>query len=178
MSRIRIESIKDEKDFKELRSEWNDLLQISVTNSIFLTWEWLYSWWLSYANNKKLNILCARGGNNELLGVAPLFIHKTKYYKVPVIELTFLGDGASDRQDVIINKNHPELYEVFIEHIISKKNWHTARLEQVPEWSGLVSLKQFFEGYEQKYRQLSHLLISNRTGKPISKDYQRNSEET
>jgi len=150
MNRVSTELIKDEQKFKDLRSEWGGLLKKSFTDSIFLTWEWLYSWWLAYSNEKDLNIICVRSEKNELIGIAPLFIHRAQYYRVPVVELGFLGDKASDRQDFIVDKMHPEVYEVLIGQILKARNWDIARLEQVPEWSALSSHEQFTKAYESE----------------------------
>lgn len=144
MENINIEVVDcDNQRFKDLRPEWNDLLKRSYSNTIFLTWEWLYSWWLVYFRNKELNIICVRDDNNKLIGIAPLFIHETKYYKVPVVELSFLGVKASDRQDFIVDKKYPEVYETLVADIVKKKSWDIVRLEQVPEWSVLLSNTKF-----------------------------------
>lgn len=178
MENINIEVVDcDNQRFKDLRPEWNDLLKRSYSNTIFLTWEWLYSWWLVYFKNKELNIICVRDDNNKLIGIAPLFIHETKYYKVPVVELSFLGDKVSDRQDFIIDKKHPEVYETIIGYLFTKKNWDIARLEQVPEWSLLLSHKQFNKAYEiEMESRLPFLDISLDWGtysKGLSKKFKR-----
>ena len=119
MNKVNIETICDIESFKSLRSEWDALLQRSFSNGLFLTWEWIYSWWMAYHSNKELNIICMRKNDNALVGIAPLFIHKTKYYKISVAELTFIGDLSSDRQDFIVDKKHPEVYKAIISSILS-----------------------------------------------------------
>ena len=138
MDDLKIATICDVENFKTLRSEWDALLQKSFSNGLFLTWEWVYSWWKAYYTKKELNIICVRNNNNDLVGIAPLFIHKTKYYKINVSELTFIGDLSSDRQDFIVDKKYPEVYKLIVSSILAKTNWTIIRLEQIPEWSCLV----------------------------------------
>jgi len=42
-SEIRVERICDEPGFRALQHCWNQLLQESTANTIFLSWEWLYT---------------------------------------------------------------------------------------------------------------------------------------
>ena len=139
MDDLKIATICDVENFKTLRSEWDALLQKSFSNGLFLTWEWVYSWWKAYHTKKELNIICVRNNHNYLIGIAPLFIHKTKYYKANVSELTFIGDLSSDRQDFIVDKKYPEVYKLIVSSILAKTNWTIVRLEQIPEWSCLVT---------------------------------------
>jgi CelD/BcsL family acetyltransferase involved in cellulose biosynthesis len=177
---ISIELVESDQGFKNLRREWKDLLERSLTNTIFLTWEWLYSWWNVYASGKKLNILCVRNENNELVGIAPFFIHEANYYKIPVVEIAFLGDRVSDRQDLIVDKRYPQVYKEIVAHMYDDRRWHTARLEQVPEWSTLVSAsfrKQFDEVYGREEASLLPFIYINSDWetyyKGLSKNFRR-----
>ena len=143
MSKIDIQIVKNTQTFYNLRLEWSSLIKNSLTDSIFLTWEWVYSWWLAYSKDKQLYIITVRNGNNELIGIAPLFFRQAKYYKIPVLEFAFLGDKASDRHDFIVHTKYPQVYKVLIHHILNRKNWDIVRLEQVPEWSELATHEQF-----------------------------------
>lgn len=151
MNKINIQTITNRHEFKNMRSQWNDLLNASHTVSLFMTWEWLYSWWSAYSNNKKLYIICARGHNNELLGIAPLFMRQTIYYKVPVTELTFIGDSASDRQDFIVDKRYPDVYAKMVSLLLKHPNWDICRLEQVPDSSALLSHTGFQNRCQTEY---------------------------
>src|SRR2546427_4482076 len=43
--------------FEKLREEWNELLQASASNCLFLTWEWLYTWWKHLSEDRRLFII-------------------------------------------------------------------------------------------------------------------------
>jgi CelD/BcsL family acetyltransferase involved in cellulose biosynthesis len=70
-------SIYDTVDgFEALRGEWNTLLGRSPTDTVFLTWEWQYRWWMAYQPGE-LRLLAARSADGVLVGIAPLFIDTT-----------------------------------------------------------------------------------------------------
>jgi CelD/BcsL family acetyltransferase involved in cellulose biosynthesis len=132
--------ITDLEQFKNLREEWNSLLQRSYTNTIFLTWEWLYTWWEVFGNGSELFIITVKNNEGELLGIAPLYIKKAKYYKFPVREMAFIGTGLSDRQDFIVCESNGKIMEELISRINESKNkWDIVLLEQIPNDSPLPS---------------------------------------
>lgn len=120
-----------------LKEDWNKLLANSYTNSIFLTWEWISGWWKIYHGDKNLLVICARNDENNIVGIAPLFLHKSEYYGVKVNEISFIGDNSSDRQDFIVHRNYPHVYKRLIDEISENNNWDIMRLEQIPEFSPL-----------------------------------------
>ena len=62
--------IDDARSFAGLRAEWDDLVASSASDSLFLTWEWLHTWWTHLAGDRRLSILALRSGG-ELWGLAP-----------------------------------------------------------------------------------------------------------
>ena len=92
--------IKDQKQFHSLHKAWNHLLQISHINSIYLTWEWLYTWWQTYGEGRELFIICSFKGSH-LIAIFPLL--KRKRIKLGLHEqivLEFLGTGESKKDEV------------------------------------------------------------------------------
>jgi CelD/BcsL family acetyltransferase involved in cellulose biosynthesis len=131
--------INDVKQLKTLRAEWNQLLGQSHTNTIFLTWEWIDAWWGVFGDGAELFAVVVRSENGELVGVAPLLIRKSRYYKLPVREITFIGIGHADRLDFIISKKDPRIIDQIVDTIMdNKERWDIARLEQVPMESPLA----------------------------------------
>jgi hypothetical protein len=46
---VKVDIYTSPDGFTLLRDEWNSLLSRSITDVIFLTWEWQYTWWTTYA---------------------------------------------------------------------------------------------------------------------------------
>jgi len=92
---ISAELVQAEHEFEKLRSRWDDLLEKSASPSIFLTWEWLYTWWSHYQQKRKLFLVLFREGK-ELVGIAPLLQEEEAKGGVMVQTLRFLGsDGPA-----------------------------------------------------------------------------------
>jgi CelD/BcsL family acetyltransferase involved in cellulose biosynthesis len=144
MNTLRTDIISTDEQFRDLRDPWNDLLSRSRTNTIFLTWEWLYSWWEVFRKDVELFIVTVKNEQEELVGIAPLCLQKVKYYGFPVRELTFLGTGHSDRQDFLIAADsHVEgnvLHGIIAALKEHSKEWNVVCLDQIPDESLLVSM--------------------------------------
>lgn len=78
-----------------LKSEWEDLLQRASNTSVFMTWEWLVTWWEIYGEHHDLYWLIVRGRDGKITGGAPLYIRKHRSGLIlPHRELRFVGTGA------------------------------------------------------------------------------------
>jgi len=94
----------DAEVFDLLREEWNPLVQRSVTNTIFLTWEWQSAWWHTYQAGR-LWVLACRADDGQLIGIGPWFIHNLDGERV----LRTIGCvDVTDYVDVIADRDHAE----------------------------------------------------------------------
>jgi hypothetical protein len=58
------------------REEWSELLGSSVSNFVFMTWQWQSLWWAHFGTSEgcQLHLLAVRREGGALVGIAPLFI--------------------------------------------------------------------------------------------------------
>ncbi len=109
--------------FDDLKPEWNELVARSTSNRIFSTWEWAFTWWQAYEPGKLWVITC-RTDDNQLLGIAPLFIAENDEHKriVSIIGCKEVTDYLdliidADYVDQVTNcfslflRDHSELYD-------------------------------------------------------------------
>src|SRR5678816_1939561 len=90
---VTVETIDDGPGFAKLKPEWEDLLESSASPCLFLTWEWLHTWWKHLAADRRLSILAVRNGG-ELTALAPCGARPPSLFRrrlFPVQE--FLGSG-------------------------------------------------------------------------------------
>src|SRR5262249_55912900 len=88
--------------------EWDDLLQASVADRIFLTWDWLWVWWRHFGRGRRLAVVIVRC-DGELVAIAPLALGMRRTSRlVPFRALEFLGTGSvgSDYLDVGMRPGH------------------------------------------------------------------------
>jgi CelD/BcsL family acetyltransferase involved in cellulose biosynthesis len=105
------EIVADAARFEAMRGEWNRLLESSGSNGMFLTWEWLFTWWKHFSVGRKLSIVTARDGA-DLIAIAPLALAPPKLRNLsPFRPFEFLGSGkvGSDYLDVIVRCGKEEL---------------------------------------------------------------------
>jgi len=97
--------IQSEVGLRELQSDWDRLLAIASSNTIFLTWEWITAWWSAYGNPGDLRILTARDDSGSLVGIAPLRRANKRKYGQNFEVHSFIGDGSNDSEylDCIIS---------------------------------------------------------------------------
>jgi CelD/BcsL family acetyltransferase involved in cellulose biosynthesis len=101
---VTVETITEIEAFRALRDEWTVLLAQSPADCLFLTWEWLHTWWTHLADGRRLFIVAVRCGG-ELIAVAPLAVSAGRRAGLaPLSSLTFLGSGSvgSDYLDVLV----------------------------------------------------------------------------
>jgi CelD/BcsL family acetyltransferase involved in cellulose biosynthesis len=99
-----IERIAEVEGFRRLHSEWNELLRTSSSDSLFLTWEWMFTWWKHLGGRRRLSILAVRSAG-QLIAIAPLALRPPDYGGLrPFSVLEFMGKGfaGSDYLDVIV----------------------------------------------------------------------------
>jgi len=136
---MRIETIEDVVGFERLREEWNELLQHSASNRLFLTWEWLSSWWKHLSDGRRLLLVTVRCGR-ELIAIAPLAVSPPRARRLlPFRSLEFLGAGiiGSDYLDFIVRVGkEQDACQVLAEYLRHEK--HMLELTQLERRSCLA----------------------------------------
>jgi CelD/BcsL family acetyltransferase involved in cellulose biosynthesis len=105
---LHVETIEETAVFERLREAWTELLAASSCDRLFLTWEWLFTWWKHLAGGRKLSILAVRSGRN-LVGLAPLALAPapiSHLWSLPRLEFLGVGNVGSDYLDVIIRRGY------------------------------------------------------------------------
>jgi CelD/BcsL family acetyltransferase involved in cellulose biosynthesis len=100
--------ITEESALDAIRDEWNELLQSSRADSLFLTWEWAATWWKYLGAPGRLIVFAVRH-RGELVALAPFRLRPSRLLrKQPFPVLEFLGSGfaGSDYLDVIARQGY------------------------------------------------------------------------
>jgi CelD/BcsL family acetyltransferase involved in cellulose biosynthesis len=122
---LTIVPIENREGFRGLRKEWNMLLESSASNCIFLTWEWLYTWWEHLSGSRRLLILAVRAEDGRLMAIAPFAIRPPALMDLtPFATVEFLGTGSigSDYLDIIARRgNEPAVCSALAEYLRQRK---------------------------------------------------------
>ena len=145
ISLFSITEINRINQFLELRHEWDKVLERSRDKNIFLTWEYLSTYWKHFGKEKKLRILCIED-ENKIIAIAPL--RQSRYgFQAPfgydVIEpLGYRGltpEGA-DYTGLILTERQAECLQLFLNHLVEHNDWDFIYLMDVPETSIIPDL--------------------------------------
>jgi CelD/BcsL family acetyltransferase involved in cellulose biosynthesis len=119
---IQAATVTDGEAFHRLRAEWTDLLASSPSDTVFLTWEWLHTWWEHCRGPRRLALVTVREGK-DLIAIAPLAVRPPQSSRLSFTRrLEFLGTGAagSDYLDVIVRGGAEEPALEAIEEALEK----------------------------------------------------------
>ncbi len=160
---MRVEWFNHDSAFEALKPEWNHLLSHSVSDTLFLTWEWQTTWW-KHLGSGQLCIITMREDDGTLIGVAPLFCDPApdglavqRQSFVPTLSLVGCVD-VSDYLDVIVAQGHTEqVYSALLDTLGRSDftSWREVQLCTLPAASPTNSmLKALAEarGYDVEWR--------------------------
>ena len=119
-----VERIADLPGFEALRDEWSELLQASDSDCLFLTWEWLFTWWKHLAGDRQLSIFAVRSGG-RLAALAPFGLRPPSLLHrrpLPVLELLGNGFVGSDYLDFIVRAGYEaEARQAFVSGLVNER---------------------------------------------------------
>ena len=148
---MRIETHTESGGFWALRPEWNDLVQRSYHNNLFLTWEWQTTWWKHIGEGSLLLLGFRAEDDGRLVGIAPLF-HTQTDDGHSVLHLIGCRD-ISDYLDLIMEAGHEEtVYRALLDYLKdAAPDWDLLDFCNIPQNSRTyVKLREMAEarGYQ------------------------------
>jgi CelD/BcsL family acetyltransferase involved in cellulose biosynthesis len=119
---------------------WNTILAKSRHNNIFLTWEWLSTWWKHFQKDQNALLLLIKA-SDEIKAIAPLMLRTQKAKALSLNIIQFIGTGLSDYGDLILLRDEKKCIQLFFdfmeEHHI---NWDLIDLRNIPGDSPTINL--------------------------------------
>lgn len=157
---MNIEIITGEPEFAGLKNSWNSLLAESESGCIFLTWEWLHTWWEHFKENSKLFIIkVSDEDTGDIIGIAPLCFYETRMLKkIRIKRLAFLGSKnvSSDFLNFIIRPGKEEEVTLGILAFLDERRseWDVIELSDINSKSKVASLIRSTNNFHTLERQI------------------------
>jgi CelD/BcsL family acetyltransferase involved in cellulose biosynthesis len=107
---------------QELRHEWERLEQEVETATIYQTWAWVVSWYEHFGAGKQLQVLVARAGDGQLVGVLPLSITTLTPVGPRLLYLLGRGKYLTEYVDALLR---PDLASAIVDAIVD--HWDRER---------------------------------------------------
>lgn len=130
--------IRDAEQLAALASEWDDLLARSAVDTVFLTWDWLWSWWEVYGAGLQPCVAVVREAG-RLVAAAPCKIEDRRHYGLGFRQLEFIGTGRAvcpDFLDFVVEAGREgELVPLLVEALAADRRWDKLALTDVPSES-------------------------------------------
>jgi hypothetical protein len=144
-SLLKITEINTFDEFLGLRSVWNGILARSRDNNIFLTWEYLSTFWKHFGKNAKLRILLIKD-ENEIIAIAPLrqsrfgFADLLGYNVIEPLGYRGLMPEGGDYTSLILGEKESECLHLILKYLIEHHNWDFIYMYDIPETSIIPNL--------------------------------------
>ncbi len=140
MSNLTIRTVTGIEEFESLQKTWGGLIARSGDNNVFLTWEWLFTWWQHFGQGKKLNILVIEDGSN-VIGIVPLMLSRYQWGPFSYDVLESLGSASCDYHGVILTERKEDCANILLAYLKDElvKN-KFLRMTQIPEDSEFLAL--------------------------------------
>lgn len=141
---MKIEVVTQVEDFAALKEQWNELLINSVSDSVFLTHEWVYTWWEVFADEDSLFImLCRNKHNGQLVGIFPGYL-KTMGATLKTTSVRLLGSEhvTSDFLECIVMQGLEEdVYKSFFTYLMQQRHmWDLIEMTDVPDGAAFANM--------------------------------------
>jgi CelD/BcsL family acetyltransferase involved in cellulose biosynthesis len=146
---LQITLITRNDEFAALSDRWSDLLTSAADANVFLSHEWLYTWWTAYRPSGKLRIVLAEE-DGVLLGIAPMTIDRVWGRGLPVRVLRFIGDGSweTDHMSFVLHRDARRRAADALLEAIDRLEWDAAYFNQVR--AAAATTAQILEYAERK----------------------------
>lgn len=167
--------LEDFKDFESYQEDWKNLLDGLPSDSPFLTFEWLSTWWKHFHQDKKLMGMVFKD-ETQTTGIIPFMSYRETMKFYPLRKISFVGRGNSDRADLIIGKDKGKVVDALIEFFAEDfRNWDVIHLEQIPEKSDSLGMLRYcarkrgllFECWEQTV--CPYIILNEELGRMMEK---------
>ena len=121
ISETTIRHINGMDEFESLREAWEKLSSRREVRTVFLTWEWLFSWWKTHQAGRELWLITA-WQKDELVGIAPLMLSREKKYLLGFRLLQSLGAPNTDESDFLALNDDPVILGALCRYILQNRN--------------------------------------------------------
>jgi len=144
---ITVSCISSIEELQDLRGPWDALLRQSSANHLFLSHDWVCTWWKHFGGNRRLFTLVFRR-DDRILGIAPMLLERRRRRGIPVRQIGLLLNGCAQQSGLIFPAQRRDVFRAFVRHLQDcAHQWDLVDFNGIPELSGdLPELEAATEG--------------------------------
>ena len=136
--------IATSEEFESLSREWTELFQELPQPYVFLSFEWMFTWWKHWGKERHLAIIAVRDPQGGMVALAPLSIERRSASELGARRLSFLADRyvGSDYLGILVR---PGWEEAAVEAIVStvwlhRREWDYIELSDAEDGPLLAAM--------------------------------------
>lgn len=155
MSDTTIRVVTEAREFETLTPVWDSLLEnCHDESSMYLTHEWLATWWRHFGEGKRLNLLLFER-DRQVVGIVPLIINEYRIGSFKLDALESIGRTSCNYVGLILPENREEAISVLLAYLKEKLRGVSLilRLSLIPEDS------QFLDALRRNGAQFERSLV-------------------
>ncbi len=127
-------------EFLEERTQWNQAAERSIDNNIFLSWEWISTWWKHFGEKRRFFLIAITDRNN-ILAAAPLMLSTHSILGLTLTKLQFVGSPDSDYHSFLLTQGNQQLAMNMIKYAHRRvPELDIIELREIPETSETAKL--------------------------------------
>jgi CelD/BcsL family acetyltransferase involved in cellulose biosynthesis len=148
---VEVRELRTKEQLETLRPHWNAVLKKTGRPSLYLTFEWLSTWWKCFEDDRReLYVLVVTEGE-EILGIAPFMKVRSTFLGLRFVKIEFIS--ASDYAfshlmiagplEFILTERKSEVVAAIVSHLVSRQEeWAFLRLEPLADDSPTLPLME------------------------------------
>jgi CelD/BcsL family acetyltransferase involved in cellulose biosynthesis len=142
---LEVEVIKDLERFNAIAAEWDELVDRSGVERLFVSHAWLRTWWEAFGGDRELYVLTVRS-RRALIGAAPMMRSNKGLYGLRIKSIESIYNSHTPRFDFVVEKGCGDaVYRAIWDHL-QRSDCDMVVLTQLPEDSStLAAFEQLAE---------------------------------
>lgn len=154
-----VEVVSSTEALRELKEDWNRLVEATKNESVFSSFDWVWNWWRHIGTDesclgpKRLLVLAVRRGSRTI-GLAPFLIRSVSRRGFAVRKVEFIGCTFNDYNDLLLDPGHPSQVEPILNCLRAHSpHWDVVDLRSMPADSPTpASMAEALKSEEVVYR--------------------------
>jgi CelD/BcsL family acetyltransferase involved in cellulose biosynthesis len=116
VNRLELRVVSDAAEFDRLREPWNAAVDASIDANVFLTWEWLRTWWEHFGSAAQLHVVTL-WERDELLAAAPLMRSRVGVGPIAGTWFQSVSHDAGDYGGIVLLRREEEVLALLLGHL-------------------------------------------------------------
>jgi len=143
---MEIEVVRDLQQLASLETAWNEAVEASGFDSVFLTHEWFYTWAKSFAPVDALNIVIARE-DGRICGIMPLLRERRRFGPLRLTVLRSMSNLQTYKFGFVLPRdNGREVFESMLRLLRRICDWDLMELDHLPDDTQVIAFVRQMQG--------------------------------